>query len=112
MMQEKDDSGLGPNSHNEDNNHEVKLQLSSRSLKTPMPQQYTESSNNNSSATPVNESTGLVADFSPETRPTHKCPPSCMQKSTSGSNGPVRSIKNQWGRTSVSVYFLNTKIIL
>lgn len=51
-----------------------------------------------------NESAGVAKNSSQQTSLAHKCPPSCMQKSTSVSNRPRQSVKSKWGRTSVSKF--------
>ncbi|XP_015886013.3 rho GTPase-activating protein REN1 isoform X1 [Ziziphus jujuba] len=107
---EFDGSSSGSESHEIGDDQKAKQSSSSSNLETSLPQHDVISSekestqSNDNSVALANESAEIVEDTSMQISlvPKSSGPPSCMQKSTTISNGPLPSArpKTVWGRTS------------
>ncbi|KAH7524768.1 hypothetical protein FEM48_Zijuj06G0154300 [Ziziphus jujuba var. spinosa] len=107
---EFDGSSSGSESHEIGDDQKAKQSSSSSDLETSLPQHDVISSekeatqSNDNSVALANESAEIVEDTSMQISlvPKSSGPPSCMQKSTTISNGPLPSArpKTVWGRTS------------
>lgn len=115
-MQEFEGSSSGSESHEIGDNQKAKRSSSSSNTETSLPQHDVLSRENestqstNSSVALANKSAEIVEDTSVQISsvPKSSGPSSCMQKSTTISNGPIQSArpKTVWGRTSVSTLLL------
>ena len=115
MMQDCASSTSGSDSPEVGNDDKPKQNMSN-SCETPIENVLTKK-NSNSSALPVNVSAEVVRYTSLGTSSVPKSTghgvPLCIHKSTTISNGPMHSVRNRnaWGRTAVSICFLDAAMV-